>query len=66
LVARRAGVNTLVLTHLIPEFDDPAVRTRAESEMRETFDGQIVWGEDLMTIDVVGGQVQPRPWLRPR
>ena len=34
-VARRAGVNTLVLTHLIPEFDDPAVRARGVGDARD-------------------------------
>lgn len=57
-VARRAGVNTLVLTHLIPEFDDPAARARVEAEMRDGFSGQVVWGIDLMTIDVAGGRVE--------
>ena len=52
VVAQRAGVKTLVLTHLISEFDDPALRAHAEAEMRGIFDGQIVWGEDLMTIGV--------------
>jgi ribonuclease Z len=50
--ARRAGVKTLVLTHLIPDFDDSAVRAHAEAEMRGIFDGQIVWGEDLMMIEL--------------
>lgn len=49
-IARRAGVGTLVLSHLIPS-DDPAVteamwRAAAES----TFGGRVVVGRDLMEL----------------
>jgi ribonuclease BN (tRNA processing enzyme) len=52
LLAARAGVKTLVLTHLGAEFDDPAVRERALAEMRETYGGQVIWGEDLEEVKV--------------
>jgi ribonuclease BN (tRNA processing enzyme) len=48
--ARDAGVRTLVLTHLSAEFDDAGVRERALAEIREIFDGEVVWGEDLMEL----------------
>jgi ribonuclease Z len=49
--AKRAGVGTLVLTHMVP-----AVAPGAEQEWidlaAEHFDGDIVLGHDLLTIDV--------------
>lgn len=51
-LARRAGVGTLVLTHMPPDLDSPDVRGRVLSEIREIFDGHVVWGEDLMELAV--------------
>jgi ribonuclease Z len=49
--AARAGVKTLVLTHYIP-----GIAEGAEEEWRalaaEHFDGAIVLGDDLTTLDV--------------
>lgn len=45
-VATRAGVKTLVLTHLIPANAEKTFLERA----RKTFQGKIVVGRDLMTI----------------
>jgi hypothetical protein len=55
LVAQRAGVNTLVLTHRLPELDPPAVREQAMAEIRQVFGGTVVWGEDLMRLEVAPG-----------
>jgi ribonuclease BN (tRNA processing enzyme) len=52
LVAKRAGVKALILTHVPPEIDRPDVRDQALREIREEFDGRVVWGEDLMTVAV--------------
>ena len=52
-VAQRAGVKTLVLTHLLDQIDRPGVRERIVHEIQEVFDGTVVWGEDLMRIDVI-------------
>jgi ribonuclease BN (tRNA processing enzyme) len=58
LVAQRAGVKTLVLTHLLAELDAPAVREKVMAEIRQDFAGTVVWGEDLMRIEVArGGRV---------
>jgi ribonuclease Z len=54
LMAARAGVRTLVLTHIGPHLDDPSVRDAALRDAAAVFDGPIVFGEELMTLDVVG------------
>jgi ribonuclease Z len=55
LVARRAGVKTLVLTHVLSQIDQPGLRERIVREIAQEFDGDVVWGEDLMTIGVGRG-----------
>jgi ribonuclease Z len=52
LIASRAGVGTLVLTHVLEEIDRPGLRQQIVEEIREVFDGDVIWGEDLMTITV--------------
>jgi ribonuclease BN (tRNA processing enzyme) len=54
LAARRAGVRALVLTHLLPELDQPGVRERVEREIGQTFEGTVIWGEDLLRISLPG------------
>ena len=48
--AANAGVETLVATHFTPQMDALGVKERCLAEMREVFDGRIIWGEDLMEI----------------
>lgn len=48
--ARAAGARTLVLTHLLPQFDRPGVAERMVAEMHGIFDGTIVVGRDLMEV----------------
>jgi ribonuclease BN (tRNA processing enzyme) len=48
--AANAGVTTLVTTHFTPQMDALGVKERCISEMKEIFDGRIIWGEDLMEI----------------
>jgi len=50
VVARRAGVKALVLTHILPQIDRPGIRERIIHEIRQEFDGAVIWGEDLMQI----------------
>jgi len=52
LIASRAGVGALVLTHILEEIDRPGVREQILEEIREVFDGDVIWGEDLLTIRV--------------
>ena len=49
-LAAEANVKTLVATHLTPQFDPPGVRERCIAEMAEVFNGNIVWGEDMMEL----------------
>lgn len=53
-VARKAGVRTLVLTHMLEQIDQPGVREQIIKEVREIYDGNLIWGEDLMEIPVQG------------
>ena len=53
-LARQTGCKTLVLTHILEEIDQPRTRERILREMMSIFDGDIVWGEDLMRISVSG------------
>lgn len=49
-LASRAGVETLVLTHLLEQIDRPGLRERIVHEIQERFDGRVVWGQDLMRL----------------
>lgn len=51
-VAQAAGVKTLVLSHMLEHIDRPGRRERILYEMSMIYDGTIIWGEDLMEIDV--------------
>jgi ribonuclease BN (tRNA processing enzyme) len=48
--AQRAGVKTLVLTHLLAQIDQPALREQIMHEIQQVFDGMVIWGEDLMRL----------------
>lgn len=50
LIAKRAGVKTLVLTHLLAQIDRPGVREQIVHEIRQVFDGRVIWGRDLMRL----------------
>lgn len=50
--ARRAGVGTLVLTHLRPALDAPEVQERIRREIAEEYEGRVVFGEDLMELSI--------------
>jgi ribonuclease Z len=49
--AKRNGVRTLVLTHQIPT-PFPAIADEWLAIVREHFDGDVVWGEDLVSTSV--------------
>jgi ribonuclease BN (tRNA processing enzyme) len=53
-MAAEAGVRTLVLTHIAPHLDTPAVRDAALRDAAAVFDGRIVFGEELQTVDIGG------------
>jgi ribonuclease Z len=52
LTAQRAGVKTLVLTHITGEIDRPDVRETILDEIRQTFEGRVIWGEDLLRLSL--------------
>jgi ribonuclease BN (tRNA processing enzyme) len=54
VVAQRAGVKTLVLTHLLGQIDQPRIREQIVHEIQQIFDGKVVWGEDLMQLTFAG------------
>jgi ribonuclease BN (tRNA processing enzyme) len=54
LTAKRAGVKTLVLTHVLDQIDQPGIREQIVHEIRQVFDGRVIWGEDLMRLTLAG------------
>jgi ribonuclease BN (tRNA processing enzyme) len=50
VIARRAGVKTLALTHVLAQIDRPGIREQIIREVKQEFDGQVIWGEDLMRL----------------
>jgi len=48
--ARSAGVETLVLVHVTEQVERPGVRERVLCETGEIFNGQILFGEDLLDV----------------
>jgi ribonuclease Z len=53
MLAERAGVRTLVLTHVNAHLDSPAGREEGLREVASVFDGQVVFGEELLSLDVL-------------
>jgi ribonuclease Z len=57
VIAKRAGVKTLVLTHLLGQIDQPGVRELIVHEIQAVFEGKVIWGEDLMRLTLAGARV---------
>jgi ribonuclease Z len=57
LTAKRAGVKTLVLTHVLAQIDVPGLREQIVHEIRQVFDGRVIWGDDLMRITLAAGAI---------
>jgi ribonuclease Z len=57
ITARKAGVKTLVLTHLLAQIDQPGIREDIVHEIQEVFEGTVIWGEDLMRLGISGSKV---------
>jgi ribonuclease BN (tRNA processing enzyme) len=57
VIAKRAGVKNLVLTHLLSQIDEPGIREQIIREIHEQFDGNVIWGEDLMQLTLVGSRL---------
>jgi ribonuclease BN (tRNA processing enzyme) len=66
VIARRAGVKTLVLTHVLAQIDEPGIREQIIREVQNEFDGNVIWAEDLMKLTLMASgpvkieQVGPR------
>jgi ribonuclease BN (tRNA processing enzyme) len=58
VIAKRAGVKTLVLTHLLAQIDLPGIREQIVHEIQQVFEGKVVWGEDLMRLNIAGSKVE--------
>ena len=57
VIAKRAGVKTLVLTHLLGQIDQPSVRELVVHEIQTVFQGKVIWGEDLMRLTPADARV---------
>ena len=57
VVAQRAEVKTLVLTHLLAQIDHPRIREQIVHEIQQEFKGKVVWGEDLMELTFAGATI---------
>jgi ribonuclease BN (tRNA processing enzyme) len=49
-IAREARVGTLVLSHFVPA-DAPVDRELVLREIRQHYDGEVVFGEDLLVLE---------------
>ncbi|MEX0907402.1 MAG: MBL fold metallo-hydrolase [Gemmatimonadota bacterium] len=56
-IAQRAGVKTLVLTHILPQLDQPGLHEQIAHEIRQEFDGTVIVGRDLMEISLPSAAV---------
>jgi len=52
IMAERAAVKTLVLTHILPDLDRPGRHDEITAQIKQVFSGRVVWGEDLMKIEI--------------
>jgi len=52
IMAERAGVKTLVLTHILPDLDRPGRHEEITAQIKKVFSGRVVWGEDLMKLEI--------------
>lgn len=51
-IAREAKVKTLVLTHITEQIDRPGIRERVIAEMAQIYQGNIIFGSDLLEIPI--------------
>ena len=53
-LGRKTGAKTLVISHVTEQIDQPGVRERVLREMGAIYDGNLIFGDDLMEIPVKG------------
>ncbi len=51
-MAQAAGVEKLVITHQAHVLDQPGKTERALGDIASIYDGTVVWGRELMSVDV--------------
>ena len=51
-MAQDAGAKRLVLVHQVDIMDEPGETERAVRDIARHYDGKIVWGKELITVDV--------------
>ena len=51
-MAQDAGAKQLVLVHQTDAMDEPGETERAVRDIARHYDGDIVWGRELMSVDV--------------
>lgn len=51
-VAAAAGVKRLLVNHQPPWVDEPQARTQAIREISQIYDGPILWGEELLDVEI--------------
>jgi len=51
-LGKKAGVKTLVLSHVTEQIDQPGVRERVLNEMSQVYKGNLVLGEDRLEVPV--------------
>ncbi len=51
-MARDAGVKTLILAHQSQSLEVPGNMERALRDMARVYDGRVVWGRELLAVDV--------------
>lgn len=54
--AVNAGAKTLICSHIYDQFDLPGVREQVISDIKKIYDGNVVFGEDLLELG-------PRPYV---
>ena len=52
-IARASGVRRLVLSHAAPGFSKPEMKQKAIADAAQTFEGAIVFPDELTTVDLV-------------
>ena len=53
-IAQRAGVRTLVLSHITGQIDRPGIRERVIAEIARIYEGAIVLAQDLLELPING------------
>ena len=51
-VAAAAGVKRLLVNHQPPWLDEPQARTQAIKEICQIYDGPVLWGEELLEVEI--------------